>query len=241
MSGTIYGISNSVISYFGLKGENEKLVRRVISLEEENLSMKDYLFHLKNDTSEVEALLKKIPLRKDFYKLIPAKVINNSISQSYNYITIDKGANDGVKKEMGVCSHNGIVGIITFTSDNYALIQPILNPDTNIGCKIQRTEAFGVLKWEGHDSRYAYLKDYPRYKTYEVGDTVVTNGYSDMFPEGIMVGIVEDGEIQLDDNFYSLKIRLSTDFSTLSNVTLIDDSAFEEQQELENKSKNAKR
>lgn len=241
VSGSIYSVADKVTSYFDLKEENERLLQQNQKMGKEILALKDYVSFVENDSVRVNILLKKFSKKKTQYNLISAKVVNNNISHSDNYITIDKGANDGVVDEMGVSSPSGVVGIVTYVSDHYAIVQPVLNTDTKIGCKVLRNGEFGVLKWEDNDPRYAYLTDYPKYKPFEIGDTIITSGYSDMFPEGILVGVVEGSKKQLDDNFYSLKVRLSTDFGTLKNVLLIQNTTFDEQVELENRAKNAKR
>lgn len=241
VSGSIYAFSENITSYFSLKEENEKLKEQNMEMTKEILALKDYYSFIENDSIKTDILLKKFSKRKTGYNLISAKVVNNTVSKASNYITIDKGANDGVFSEMGVSSQDGLVGIVTYVSDHYSIVQPVLNPDSKIGCKVMRTNTFGILKWEDRDPRYAYLTDYPKYESFSIGDTIVTSGYSDMFPEGIMVGVVEGSKNQLDDNFYSLKVRLSTDFTSVKNVLLIQNTTYEEQKELENTARNAKR
>lgn len=239
--GGIYAASGSITSYFGLKGQNEDLLQQNIELEKEVLALKEYIFSVETDTVKFERFLKNIANNKAEYDLIAARVINNSVSKINNFITINKGENDGVKMDMGVASQRGVVGVVAAVSANRAIVLPILNPSTRIGCKVLNSNAYGILMWEGDDPRYAYLKDYPKYEAFEKGDTIVTSGFSQMFPEGIMVGIVEDAKSQANDNFYSLKVRLSTDFTTLKDVILINDFMLEEQRALENKVNNAKR
>jgi len=126
---------------------------------------------------------------------------------------------------MGVVDGNGIVGIVYETSSSYSLVISVLNSKSNISCKIVGSDYFGYLKWEHGDSRYAYLKDLPRHAEFNLGDTVVTSGFSTVFPEGIMVGTVDD----------LLKIKLATDFGKVSDVRVIARNGQQEQKELENK------
>ena len=121
---------------------------------------------------------------------------------------------------MGVVDANGVVGIVYKTSPHYSTVIPLLNSKSSISCKIVGSEYFGYLKWEYGDSRYAYLKDLPRHAEFNLGDTVVTSGYSTVFPAGIMVGTVDDMSDSHDGLSYLLKIKLATDFGKVSNVRL---------------------
>jgi len=152
-----------------------------------------------------------------------------------NYITLDQGSSAGIRPEMGVVDGNGIVGIVYETSSSYSLVISVLNSKSNISCKIVGSDYFGYLKWEHGDSRYAYLKDLPRHAEFNLGDTVVTSGFSTVFPEGIMVGTVDDMSDSHDGLSYLLKIKLATDFGKVSDVRVIARNGQQEQKELENK------
>ena len=188
-------------------------------------------FHLK---SVNEDLLDRNMLLED-YQLFKARVIKNSLNLADNYITLDKGSSSGIHSEMGVVDGNGIVGIVYETSPSYSVVISVLNSKSNISCKIVGSDYFGYLKWEHGDSRYAYLKDLPRHAEFNLGDTVVTSGFSTVFPEGIMVGTVDDMSDSHDGLSYLLKIKLATDFGKLSDVRVIARNGQQEQKELENK------
>lgn len=127
------------------------------------------------------------------------------------------------------------MGIVYETSSSYSLVISVLNSKSNISCKIVGSDYFGYLKWEHGDSRYAYLKDLPRHAEFNLGDTVVTSGFSTVFPEGIMVGTVDDMSDSHDGLSYLLKIKLATDFGKVSDVRVIARNGQQEQKELENK------
>ena len=148
----------------------------------------------------------------------------------------DKGSSSGIRPEMGVVDGNGVVGIVYKTSPSYSLVISVLNSKSSISCKIIGSEYFGYLKWEYGDSRYAYLKDLPRHAEFNLGDTVVTSGYSTVFPAGVMVGTVDDMSDSNDGLSYLMKIKLATDFGKLGNVRVISRSGQGEQRELENMS-----
>ena len=135
------------------------------------------------------------------YQIFKANVIKNSLNKADNYITLDRGTTEGIRPEMGVVDANGVVGIVYKTSPHYSLVIPLLNSKSSISCKIVGSDYFGYLKWEGGNSRFAYLKDLPRHAEFNLGDTVVTSGYSTVFPEGVMVGTVDDMSA-LDSNAF---------------------------------------
>lgn len=241
ITGYIYSVSGNVETYFGLREQNQELINHNIELEKQVLALKDYIYTLESNSIGINAYIDSSANISSNYEYLTARVINSSISQLNNTITINKGTSDGVKLDVGVISQNGVVGVVTAVSSDFAIVQPILNPNTRIGCKLLNSAAYGVLVWEGGDPRYAQLRDYPKYEKFEKGDTIVTSGYSEMFPEGVKVGIVEDYKSQVNDNFYSLKVKLFTDFTTLKDVILINNLMLDKQKELENRANNAKR
>lgn len=214
----IYDLSHNITSYFNLRETNEELQIQNARLEEELLGMKATL-QLYQEKYYADTMIAPEALRP--YTFVIASVINNSIHRPYNYITINKGTKDGIRPEMGVVDQNGIVGVVNIVGDSYSRLISLLNPNFRLSCKVKGNEAFGSLVWDGKDPQIALLEELPRHTVYNTGDTVVTSGYSAMFPEGIPVGIVTGSEKTIDDNFYTLRVRLLTDFSRLSTVRVI--------------------
>lgn len=214
----IYDLSHNITSYFNLRETNEELQIQNARLEEELLGMKATL-QLYQEKYYADTMIAPEALRP--YTFVIASVINNSIHRPYNYITINKGAKDGIRPEMGVVDQNGIVGVVNIVGDSYSRLISLLNPNFRLSCKVKGNEAFGSLVWDGKDPQIALLEELPRHTVYTTGDTVVTSGYSAMFPEGIPVGIVTGSEKTIDDNFYTLRVKLLTDFSRLSTVRVI--------------------
>ncbi len=157
------------------------------------------------------------------YRFIPAEVVNNSVNRQNNYITLNKGRKDGIKPEMGIVGPNGVVGIITNVSEHYATGPTILNRRWRVSAKIKNSNYFGSLVWDGLNYRIAQLNEIPYHVELAVGDTIVTSGYSSIFPAGIMIGRIEKFDIGSGDNFYEIDVRLSTNFMTLTYVEVIQD------------------
>lgn len=226
---TVYEGISSVTDYFHLKGINNDLQERNALLEMELVDLRARVNDLKMQLPDT---LKSQPVLQHF-DFIVAHVISNSIAQTNNYITINRGEADGIKPEMGVVDQTGVVGIVNVVGKHSARIISLLNPDIRLSCKLRDSEYFGSMVWEGGDSRYAVLEELPKHLTYQVGDTVVTSGFSTVFPEGIIVGTVEGRARNLSDSFVSLKVRLTTNFSQLSTVRVITNDMAEELRMLE--------
>lgn len=230
VAGKVYEVSGGISSYFHLKSVNEDLLDRNMALEQQITNLENRLKDYRIDSITMNSIRY---LEQADYKIFKAHVIRNSLNQADNYITLDKGSSAGIRPEMGVIDGNGVVGIVYKTSPSYSLVISVLNSKSSISCKIIGSEYFGYLKWEYGDSRYAYLKDLPRHAEFNLGDTVVTSGYSTVFPAGIMVGTVDDMSDSHDGLSYLLKIKLATDFGKVSNVRVIARTGQEEQQTLE--------
>ncbi len=230
VSSEVYRGANSITSYFSLRAINEDLQRRNSDLELEIYRLKEQLRtadqKLYADTMTVDSALSR-------YHFIIADVINNSINHTHNYITIEKGRLDGIEPEMGVMDQNGIVGIVNVVGDHTARLISVLNPYLRLSCKVKGAAQVGSLVWDGKDPGEAILEELPKHARFVKGDTVVTSGYSTVFPEGVPIGTILSGQRDREDNFYTLRVKLFTDFSTLSTVRVIRDNMKQELQTVE--------
>ena len=161
-----------------------------------------------------------------------ARVINNSVNRQFNYLTINRGKADGVEPDMGVICPEGLVGVVTSVSEHYATVISVLNREFFPNAKIKRSNYFGYIDWPGNDYRYCQLNDIPLHAIFEIGDTIVSSGYSAIFPEGVLIGIVTKSNIDKGIN-YSLDVKLTTDFKQLDQVTLVKNLLKQEQHQLE--------
>lgn len=230
VAGKVYEVSGGVVSYFHLKAVNEALLDRNVMLEQQIVSLENALKAHVVDSAEI-ARIKESPVGE--YEVFKANVINNSISRTDNYITIDKGELDGIRPDMGVLDANGVVGIVYMTSSHYSVVISLLNSKSSINCKILGRDYSGSLSWEHGDSRYAFLNDLPRHATVTKGDTVVTSGYSTVFPPGMMVGTIDEISDSNDGLSYLLSVKLAADFSRLTTVRLFSKNGQKEQLDLE--------
>lgn len=216
--GTLYDISGDITGYFHLKAVNDTLTDRNLDLEHEVATLRATLAELTADSIMTDSMSRAALAD---YRRIKAHVVNNTLDRADNFITIDRGSADGIRPEMGVVSGKGIVGIVGKTASRHSLVISLLNSQSNISCKIKNSGYFGYLRWDGYDVRYTYLRDMPRHAECHKGDTIVTSGYSSIFPEGLFVGVVEDIADSNDGLSYLLKVRLATDFGRLRDVRVI--------------------
>ena len=167
------------------------------------------------------------------YKLIPAKVVTSELHKKNNLMTINSGSAEGVEPGMGVACGQGVVGVTFICSDHYSVVIPVLNATSSrISCTIRNRGYFGVLRWYGEESGYAYVEDIPRHARFKRGEWVETNGYSSIFPAGVLVGQIVEVYNARDGLSYKLKVRLSTDFGTLRDVVVISDKSIAERMRL---------
>ncbi|EFA96865.1 rod shape-determining protein MreC [Hoylesella timonensis] len=227
--GRIYDWSSQLEHFFSLTKVNEELTARNIALEEKISDLSEKLTTVTKDSSYVKDSL-LLPVQE--MKLIPAKVVSNSIIRPDNLMTINKGSKDGVKKDMGVVCGTGVVGIVYLVSPQYSVVIPLLNTKSNISCKIENREYFGYLIWQGGATDIAYLDDIPRHARFKLNENIVTSGYSSIFPPGIKVGKILHVYNSADGVSYRLSIKLSTNFSTLRDVSVVDNTAMKERIEL---------
>lgn len=229
VTGKLYEWDANVETFFSLTKVNLELTQRNAYLEQEVQKLSDSLVSVTKDSSiyhrDQFALLRN-------YRLIPAKVVANSVDKPGNLMTIDKGSADGIHKDMGVISGTGVVGIVYLVAEHYAIVIPVLNTKSNISCMIQNRGYFGYLRWKGGVSDLAYLEEVPRHAHFKLGDYVVTSGYSAVFPPGVRVGRILHVFNSADGLSYRVQLRLSTDFARLRDVCVIDDAAMKERLEI---------
>lgn len=229
VTGKLYEWDANVETFFSLTKVSQELTQRNAYLEQEVQKLSDSLVSVTKDSSiyhrDQFALLRN-------YRLIPAKVVANSVDKPGNLMTIDKGSADGIHKDMGVISGTGVVGIVYLVAEHYAIVIPVLNTKSNISCMIQNRGYFGYLRWKGGVSDLAYLEEVPRHAHFKLGDYVVTSGYSAVFPPGVRVGRILHVFNSADGLSYRVQLRLSTDFARLRDVCVIDDAAMKERLEI---------
>ncbi len=225
VAGKVYEYNSSVTTFFNMSQSNKKLSERNLILEQQVRALTQYIATHHGDSLTMEQCQKQALAG---FKLIPAKVIQSTINREDNLITIDKGKADGIHEDMGVACGTGVVGVVYMASDHYSIVLPVINVNSNISVMIRKRGYFGFLHWKGTPSDIAYVDDVPRHARFALGDYVVTNGYSSIFPPGIMVGKILHVFNSSDGLSYRVQLRLSTDFGKLRHVCVIDNSALKD-------------
>lgn len=221
VTSSVYSTAHGITGYFNLRSINEDLQLSNARLESRVLNLENEIAELRTrvplDSTEARQLQAH---RFDF---VMASVINNNVNLPRNYFTINRGAQAGVEPGMGVVSQSGIAGIVGVVGPHTARVISLLNVSQHFSVKVKGTGTVGSLEWREGNPDIAYVGELPRHVKYHVGDTIVTSGFSTTFPEGIPVGVVMGQIKTADDNFFTLKVRLATDFHELSTVRVIKD------------------
>lgn len=225
-SGLIDETTSGIYQYFSLDNENYRIARENTRLMERMLNAGiDTTGVL--DTAHVDSLNLK-------YTFLNAKIIKNSIRERHNYLMLDVGRKDGVEPHSGVITADGVVGIVRKVSGNYAEAMSILHRQMRISAKVKSKDFFGSLTWNDPSEKNLFdLGDIPKHANVEVGDTIVTSGYSNIFPEGITLGIVEKKGIESGSYFYNIKVRSKLDMTKVQHVYVVQNLHRKEQEELE--------
>lgn len=229
--GSVYDSYESVVGYFELSRINEELAEENARLK--NLVEKNYASEMFSDS-----ILKSIPDSGATFRYTTAKIIQNSVNKQLNYITLNKGAIDGVKSDQAIISSRGIVGVVTKVSKHYAMGLSVLNKRWSVSAKLKKSGFYGSLLWDGTNYRYAALTEIPFHIELQHGDTVVTSGYSSIFPEGILIGTIQSFEEPSGENYYNIQVKLSTDFKSISRVEVVENMDKDELNQLEQSTKN---
>mgnify|MGYP000238809491 CR=1 FL=1 len=228
VTATIYNSYTSVVQYFHLAKVNA-------DLSAENAQLRNIL-DLYQDVPLDSTL--DISKRDTSFNFISAKIINNSVNRQQNYITLNKGRKDGIKPDQGIISSNGIVGIVTNVSESYAMGLSMLNPRWSVSAKLKKSGYYGSLNWNGKDYKHVDLNEIPFHVELEVGDTIVTSGYSSVFPEGILVGTIASFTRPEGENYYTIDVLLSEDLKSVAYVEVIDNTGIEELRTLKSETQN---
>ncbi|MGG5505374.1 MULTISPECIES: rod shape-determining protein MreC [unclassified Myroides] len=231
VTGYVYENVNSLKEYMRLKTENDALVL-------ENALLKKQAFNSSIAVDSAAAELPLLPGQEEVYNVIVAKVIKNEFNTKENYLTIKGGQREGVTKDLGVINSNGIVGIIQKSSKKYSTVQSILNAKSKINAKIKGSNHFGTLQWDGKSTGYVQLNDIPRLAELFQGDTIVTGGISDIFPENIPIGTIEKAYTTESSNYFTIEVKLFNDMTNLGYVYVIKNNDLDEINELEEATRN---
>ncbi len=224
-TGSVYTTVDKVYHFFSLVDENKRLAM-------ENASLRNQIndWNVRFARQEVMAVDSADTPQYYFHQ---AKVINNSVNKSRNVITINKGTRSGITRDMAVVSPQGVVGMVWNTSEHFSTVIPLINTSLKISGKLKSTNFFGSIEWDGISSQSVTLTEIPVHAPVSMGDSVVTSGFSSIFPDNILIGEVEDVETDKGGGFYNIKVRLSVDFGSLSYVEVIENRLQKEQIETE--------
>lgn len=226
VAASIIGVSQNTREYFLLREINGSLAEENAQLRKKIEQRNQMLYQ-----SDVRPIKDSVMINR--FDFISAKVINNATNYYKNFITIDRGRRNGLAPGMAAINEAGVVGKVKSVSDHYAVLISVLNIDNQISSRIKRTGHFGTVQWDGTDPRIIDLKYIPRHVALNVGDTIVTSGYNAVFPEGVLIGLVQDVKLNEEAQFHTVKVLLSQDFGKLKFVEVVKSNLKREKDSLE--------
>ena len=231
VTGRISKQFNDVEYYFRLKKTNDSLVKAneiLYNKLKQDFEMPDTVSNLAIDTIKVDTLLKQ---RKYLY--MPAKVVGNSVSQVNNYLQLHRGSQQGITPDLAVTDiNNSVVGTVIDVSNNYAVVMSLLHRQSNISAKLKKTGETGSIVWDGIEPNVVVLKDIPKEVKITKGDSIITSGFSDKFPYGLLIGTVKEILSDKTTGAYSIKVKTAANFYTLQYVYIINNLQKQEPQQL---------
>jgi rod shape-determining protein MreC len=225
--------SQSVRDYFQLSDVNRTLAEENAALKQSLEQQRKHIYPIQHIPIDSSALVKADTIVSNQYDFISAKVVNNHVDFYKNFITIDRGKDAGIEPGMAVISSMGAIGKVKIVSNHYSVVTSILHIDVMVSAVLKKTEHFGTIQWDGLNPDIVDLKYIPPHAHPVKGDTVLTSGYNAIFPEGIMIGVIDDVKLNEAALFYDLKVRLSQDFRKISFVNVVKNHHHNEQDSLE--------
>lgn len=213
----VAGVENTITTienYFRLQQDNERLAA-------ENAMLKNQLMEQANLLETISERDSQYVYAQLDWDYIPAKVVRITTHKQHNYLTINKGLRDSIKVDMGVVDQNGVVGIVSAVGERYALVVPIIHVGMNLSCRLKTNNYIGRTQWNGMRHDEVALEDISRHVPVAEGDTVVTSGLTNVFPEGILVGTVAHTEMTESDNYHRTTLKIATNYKTVKYVQVI--------------------
>lgn len=227
-----WGTTQAISDYFSLKGQNDRLAL-------ENDSLQRIVRSYELAAKEADPASRPVMMDNGF-NYIPATIIKSSSNTQHNYLIIDKGSEDGVVRNSGIITSNGVIGIVDAVSPHYSYAISFLNTELFISARLGESGAIGPLAWDGTSSDGAILKEIPLQFKFEPGDTVYTSGYSSIFPPDIPIGVAGESKI-INGATNEIKVRLFQNHKALKYVTVVGNTRAEEIEAIENQEEQQKK
>jgi rod shape-determining protein MreC len=231
VTGKISRQYNNIEYYFQLKRTNDSLVKaneQLYNRLKQDFEMPDTVNKIAVDTITIDTLQKQ---RKYLY--MQAKVISTSINQPNNYIELHRGSKQGLYADMGVIDpNNAVIGTIMEVSENYAVVMSLLHAQSNLSARLKKSGETGTVIWDGKQPDILILKDISKAVKINRGDTIITSGFSDKFPPGLLIGFVKDIINDKTSSTYTVRIKPAANFENLQYSYVIDNFQKEEPRQL---------
>ena len=213
--GGVHGLFAGVRHYFSLGRENRELLAHVARMKERLA-----LYEEAETAARLDGYMQDIGVSK--YRIMTASVTSNTVNRAQNLIVLNRGRRDGVAEEMAVLSSDGaMAGYVVDCTERYAVAMSVLNTSFRASGKLAGSDYFGSIYWDGFDAEHVRMRDLSKYAAVERGDTIVSTSFSRYFPAGILIGTVEEFELNETRTAYTARVRLAAGMSRLGDVVLV--------------------
>ncbi|BAV09268.1 rod shape-determining protein MreC [Filimonas lacunae] len=231
VTGRVDNQYNKVEYFFHLKETNKQLAEENARLR--NMLASNYIGPETSVLHQLDTTFRDTVGRVRMFTWLPAKVVNNSFAEENNYLTLQRGSNQGVVKDMAVTGPDGIVGKVVMVSGNYCRVMSLLNRNSKVSAMLKKELYTGAVDWDGADPRFITLRNIPKSAKVLKGDTVLTSNLSGNYPPGLVIGTIDQVQAEQASNFYTLRIKTATNFFNLQYAYLIQNEQWQEQRALE--------
>jgi rod shape-determining protein MreC len=223
ITGKVNAQYDKIDYYFQLKKTNDSLVianERLYNKLASNFNIPDSATKQVIDSIRIDSILQ---YRKFSYS--SAKVVSNSVSSQSNFIVLQSNHVSQMRVGMGIVDpNNAVVGVITDLNADFAVVMSLLHKDSRISGKLLKTGETGTIIWDGKYPNLVTLTGIPKSTKVAKGDSVITSGFSIIFPKGLMLGRVEEVFLEKSTNNYKIILRTTTNFYNLEYAYAINNS-----------------
>jgi len=208
-SGYLNEKTSDAYNFLDLDEENEKLRRENAKLLQEIINNK-----IVSASSEIDTI-------GNAFTLMASNICAKTINLRNNTLTLCKGSNDGIKEGMGVIGDHGVIGIVKNVSPRYSTVLSLLHSQSRVSIALKNKIHHGYITWDTSDPRYVTAHAIRKYAEMKVGDTIVTSGYSTIFPKNLDLGVVEDFKVESGGETFLTRVKLFEDYNSVNEVYVI--------------------
>lgn len=217
ISKTIYtpffSLGNAFSELLTVKKANEELRQRLLRTNLENQALKEAAL----ENHRLKELL-NLPAPAGFAP-VAARLIGLESAPRPSEITVNRGAKDGIRRNLPVVQLKGLVGKVVDATPDAAVIQLLFDPGCRVAVRDQRSRILGIVKWKS--GPFLSVDNVALTDDVAPGDTIISSGLGGVFPEGLLVGTVKSVAVDSSSVFRRIDLLPAASFSALEDVFVL--------------------